>query len=148
MTREALKEEQVGYYRPPAAGLDDYGNWQVLHLDHEGMPYAKNMIWNTATLAWEKTTGSLTGGGTVSVNNFPASFNVNVTPDPKATVLYEDGTTMYACKAAIGSALASAVWQIRKIVTASGVVITWCDGNASYDNTATNLATVQGHSYS
>lgn len=37
---------------------------------------SQNEIWNTDTLAWESATGSLSGGGNVTVNNFPASYAV------------------------------------------------------------------------
>lgn len=40
---------------------------------------SKNYIWNTSTLAWEAATGSLTGGGNVTVNNFPSSYPVTGT---------------------------------------------------------------------
>lgn len=63
-------------------------------------------------------------------------------------VLYDDDPVFYVCKAPIGSALASAVWQITKLNTASGLVKQWCDGDALYNNTATDLATVKGHTYS
>lgn len=43
-----------------------------LATDADGNLGARNFIWNTSTLAWEKATGSLTGGSNVTVNNFPA----------------------------------------------------------------------------
>jgi hypothetical protein len=91
------------------------------------------------------------GRGNVTVDNFPTtqvvSGTVGISEDNKALIVYEDGDVMYVCKAAIGSALSSAVWQISKVDTTSGVVIQWCDSNANFDNTATDLATVQGHTY-
>lgn len=63
-------------------------------------------------------------------------------------VLYDDDPVLYLCKAPIGSALASAVWQISRIDTTSGVIKQWCDGNALYDNAATDLVTVKGYNYS
>ena len=65
----------------------------------------------------------------------------------EALILYESGTTLYVCKAAIGSALSSAVWQIKKVDTSSGVVIQWCDSNSNYDNSCESLAVVQGYTY-
>ena len=65
-----------------------------------------------------------------------------------AMVMYQDGSVLYICNATMGSALSSAVWQIQKIDTTSGVVIQWADGNNLYDNTATSLAIVKAHSYS
>jgi hypothetical protein len=52
-----------------------------------------------------------------------------------ATRLDEASATVtYVGKADIGSATASALWQIQKIDTSSGLVITWADGDALFDN--------------
>jgi len=50
------------------------------------------------------------------------------------------GTVTYVAKAAIGSDQAAAVWQAKKIDSSSGVAITWADGNADFDNVATDLS--------
>lgn len=63
---------------------------------------------------------------------FPLADNVA----RKVTV---DGTTTYVAIAAPGSAQASAVWQACKVDESSGVVITWADGDANFDNVATDL---------
>lgn len=105
-------------------------------------------IYNPSSLAWEAATGSLSDGSSVEITNFPASQTVVVTEDNKAVVLYENGDVLYVCKAAIGSSLSSAVWQIKKVDASSGVVVTWCGGNANYDNSATDLTTVAAYSYS
>jgi hypothetical protein len=68
--------------------------------------------------------------------------------DNEALVVYESGTTLYVCKAAIGTAKTAAAWQIRKIDTSAGVITQWCDGNEKYDNVATSLAVVALLSYS
>lgn len=52
------------------------------------------------------------------------------------------GTSIYVATAKIGSSQASAVWQVKKIDTSSGVVITWADANANFDNVATDLTTL------
>jgi hypothetical protein len=72
---------------------------------------------------------------------------VDFTQDGEALVMYQSGTTLYVCKAHAGAASSAPVWQIQKVDTASGVVIQWCNGNDKYTNTATDLATVQGHDY-
>lgn len=49
----------------------------------------------------------------------------------------DDTTTTdvtYIGKAAIGSTTSSAVWQIAKLNTASGIIKTWADSNANFDN--------------
>ena len=52
------------------------------------------------------------------------------------------GTLTYLAIASPGTAQASALWQARLIdTTVSGTtVITWADGNAEFDNVATNLS--------
>lgn len=68
---------------------------------------------------------------------------------PMASAIYEDGDIMYICKAPLGSELSAAVWQIQRFDSGSSPMQTlWCDGDALFNNTATDLATVQGHSYS
>jgi len=59
-----------------------------------------------------------------------------------ATQLDEDGTTTYVGKAVIGSAVGDAVWQIKKIDESGSpeMIITWCDGNDSFDNVWSNRA--------
>lgn len=49
------------------------------------------------------------------------------------------GSITYVGKAAPGSDQASAVWQCMKIDETSGTVITWANGNANFDNIATDL---------
>lgn len=49
------------------------------------------------------------------------------------------GTNTFLALAAPGTAQATAKWQVRKIDTSSGVVITWADGDGNFDNTATDL---------
>ena len=89
------------------------------------------------------------GRGNVEIDGIvPVSGTVAVSEDNDALVLYEDGTDLYVCKAPVGTAVASAVWQIKKIATSSGVVITWAGGNANYDQAATSLAIVKAYSYS
>lgn len=59
-----------------------------------------------------------------------------------ATKIVISGTDIYVGKATIGSSTASAVWQIKKIDTASDIIITWADGNDSFDNSMSNPASL------
>lgn len=45
----------------------------------------------------------------------------------------------YLALAAPGTAESADKWQVRKIDETSGLRITWADGNASFDNVATDL---------
>lgn len=74
--------------------------------------------------------------------------NVVLDESNQAIVLYEAGTMLYVCKAMVGSLKASAVWQVKRIDSSSGVVVTWADGNDLYNKLATDIGTVQGYSYS
>lgn len=67
--------------------------------------------------------------------------------EEKALVVYETGMIMYICKAAIGTALDDALWQIKKVDMTTGVIITWADSDSKYDNLATDLATVEAPTY-
>jgi len=49
------------------------------------------------------------------------------------------GDITYIGFAAPGTAQATAKWQCFKIDKTTGVVITWADGNADFDNVATDL---------
>jgi hypothetical protein len=59
--------------------------------------------------------------------------------DSTALKLTTVGTDTYVGIAAPSTAQSTAKWQCFKIDSSSGVVITWADGNASFDNVATDL---------
>ena len=58
---------------------------------------------------------------------------------PLAVKITESGTTTYIAKAVVGTLQSSALWQVMKIDESSGTVITWADGDAFFDNVATDL---------
>lgn len=101
-----------------------------------------NMVYNPGTFTWEAMKQPVISTDTLNVTG---SFS---TPNyAKAT--YEDGDIMYLCYAAMGASLSDAAWQIQKVDFGTTPSQTkWCDGNANFDNTATDLATVKGHTYS
>jgi hypothetical protein len=72
----------------------------------------------------------------------------SIAEENQAITIYESGTMIYVCKAGIGASLSASEWQIKRVDTSSGVIIKWANGNDLYNNTATDLATVAGHSYS
>jgi hypothetical protein len=51
----------------------------------------------------------------------------------------EVGAITYIAKAAPGTAQSEAKWQCMKIDESSGMVLTWADGDPSFDNVATDL---------
>lgn len=59
---------------------------------------------------------------------------------PMAIKVTESGTTTYVARSKPGTLEATALWQCMKIDESSGAVITWADGDDTYDNIATNLA--------
>ncbi|HDK42891.1 MAG TPA: hypothetical protein ENG87_05910 [Candidatus Pacearchaeota archaeon] len=55
------------------------GIYRDVEVDSElGGLASRQYIWNTSSLAWEKATGS-SGSGNVTVTNFPATQNVDIT---------------------------------------------------------------------
>jgi hypothetical protein len=60
------------------------------------------------------------------------------TQNVKNSLLLLDDTSTanvtYIGQAAIGSDRTQAVWQIKKVDETSGIVITWADGDANYNN--------------
>lgn len=56
-----------------------------------------------------------------------------------AVVIRESGAYTYIGKAAIGSSTASAVWQVKRLDTTTLLDVKWADGNANFDNVATDL---------
>lgn len=62
-----------------------------------------------------------------------------------ATKITVSGAVTYIGVAAPGTAQGTAKWQCRKIDETTGTVITWADGDANFDNTATDLT---AHTYS
>jgi len=56
--------------------------------------------------------------------------------------LVESGDTIYVGKAQIGSATSNNVWRIKKLNTASGLIVTWADGDANFDNIWDNYLTL------
>jgi hypothetical protein len=137
--------ERVGYPESPFTSqrlIDDAGYpYGVKQTGNR--PHVLTYVYDPVLMDYVVMTQPVIDAGDVNI-----AGPVTIAEDNKAFVLYQDGTDLYFCQAVIGSALNAAVWQIQKIATASGARGLWCDGNASYDNLATNLATVQGHSYS
>ncbi|OHA96087.1 MAG: hypothetical protein A3C62_02680 [Candidatus Zambryskibacteria bacterium RIFCSPHIGHO2_02_FULL_39_16] len=48
----------------------------------------------------------------------------------------------YVGEASIGTATSAASWRIKKVDSASGIIIQWADGNASFDNIWDNRASL------
>lgn len=77
---------------------------------------------------------------TIDVNvSTTASNSVTTISKALATKITESGSITYIAKALPGTAQASSLWQCQKIDETSGTVITWADGNANFDNVATDL---------
>jgi hypothetical protein len=56
-----------------------------------------------------------------------------------ALKITESGGATYIAVAAPGTNQDAARWQCKKVDESDGVVITWADGNANFDNIATDL---------
>jgi hypothetical protein len=110
--------------------VDDTG------VQSEGVNKVANYIWDSALLAWVKSTGG--GGGpstSVSVTNFPS---VQVVSSAAVAKIYDpvDSTTAYLGDAAVGSSAASSVWRIQRLSfsVGGGVTVQWAGGSATYVN--------------
>ena len=67
-----------------------------------------------------------------------------VTQANKAMIIDEASATItYVGKAAIGSATSAAVWQVMRMNSTTGVVITWADGDDEEDNVWDNRASLR-----
>ena len=70
------------------------------------------------------------------------SGNVSVQSPNEALKLTESGNYTYVAKAPVGTLESAAAWKVFRIDETTGLKITWADGNANYDNVATNLTTL------
>lgn len=52
------------------------------------------------------------------------------------------GSVDYVGEADTGTAASSALWRAKKVDSTTGIIITWADGNANFDNVATDLTTL------
>lgn len=147
--------------RRKIAGIDNNSQYDA-NIDQFGNLRVRNLIWDTGLLAWIAQTAGEGGGGggDVSVLNWPEVYPVSgtvtaevsfpatqQTQEQALAVLIDEAsaTITYIGEALPGSDQGAAAWRIKKIDTSSGVVITWADGNASFDNVWTGHA---GLSYS
>lgn len=90
---------------------------KVILIDKKGRPYTAEQLFSSP--------GGSGGGSTGGV----------VTEMDYALRLDEASATItYIGKASTGSDDASAVWSIKRMNTASGLEITWADGDALFDN--------------
>lgn len=52
------------------------------------------------------------------------------------------GEVTYVGTAPVGTATDEALWQVQKIDSTTGTVVTWADGNDAFDNVWDNYATL------
>lgn len=75
----------------------------------------------------------------------PSDYGVAVRPiDTQYAVRVDTSVanTLYIGQAVPGTSSASAGWQIKKLDTSSGIVTTWADGDANFDNVWNNRASL------
>jgi len=56
-----------------------------------------------------------------------------------AVKITEVGDILYIAYANPGTLGSEAKWQVRKLDTTTGIVLTWCDSDTNFDNIATDL---------
>lgn len=77
---------------------------------------------------------------TVSTDGTSELYEVSKLVAKKITT---SGDITYIATAPIGTAEATDGWQVKKIeASGANTVITWADGNAEFDNVATDLTTL------
>jgi len=77
--------------------------------------------------------------------NYESDGTSAIAPITKLTAkkITVDGSDTYVATAPIGSDQADPVWQAKKIAVSGGdTTITWADGDANFDNSATDLKTL------
>lgn len=76
-------------------------------------------------------------GGLSTGQGFKFSSDID-----EAAVIHTAGSVTYVAVAAPGTDVADPLWQVKKIDASSDTVITWADGNANFDNVATDLTSL------
>jgi len=107
-------------------GLDDITNparYRQLRVNTDGemIAHLEDTSHNIISPATEDKQDDL-------ISAFSATYDVRIAVDSG------DSNITYIGKAAKGSATASAVWQIKQIDKTTGVIITWCDDDALFNN--------------
>ena len=69
----------------------------------------------------------------------PIPTRIESTTEDQALKMTVVGSINYIGVAAPGSLQSAAVWKCKKIDETTGMVITWADGDALYNNLATDL---------
>lgn len=103
---------------------------KAINLDeHNDEAHAKRTILR----AQDPDTGDWANIGAVDTGD--GSFGIK-TGDPNLASRIDDTNDpiIYIGKAPIGSSESNAVWQVVKLDTSSGLIKTWADGDASFDN--------------
>jgi hypothetical protein len=83
-----------------------------------------------------------TDGESVNQQETDQVGNQKVTQPALAVRTVTVGSITYVGQAPVGTATSVALWQIQKVDSTSGVVVTWADGNDRYDNVWDDYATL------
>jgi hypothetical protein len=76
---------------------------------------------------------------TVEILGYDGTSLQRFNADNMATKITSVGDITYIGIATPGTAQGTAKWQCKKIDSSGDTVITWADGNANFDNVATDL---------
>lgn len=74
--------------------------------------------------------------------SIPGGITATTSTGYYAQKVVVSGSITYVARAAVGSSQSSAVWQAFKVDETSGTVITWADGDSSFNNVATDLTSL------
>ena len=83
-----------------------------------------------------------TRGNPLKIPDLVEILRGEIAEKPFAEKITIVGDVLFVAEAEIGSSQLSAVWRVKKIDTTTGILVTWADGNANFDNIATDLTTL------
>jgi hypothetical protein len=112
---------------PADAGVSANGDYAFIFCDVNGRVYVTSKVTESAL-----PTGAATSA---KQDEIIANYAQKIT---------ESGGYTYVAVALPGTLQSAASWQVKRIdeTTAGTTIITWADGNANFDNVATNLTTL------
>lgn len=118
---------------------DSAGSKQIHQREHNEDAAAKRTILrgqDPSTGEFVNISASPNGDGTFSLSE-GSSLSQAVRIDDTTTA-----NVTYLGKATVGSSEGDAVWQIQKLDETSGLIKTWADSDADYDNIWTNRSSL------
>lgn len=132
----------MAYISPDQHGIADYKSWTQVP---SGLVIPQDASVSPDILPWQDLTFAklVYVVGDVSSSSTPATGLIVKAYPPLAQYVKVSGSYTYVGEAEVGTTLATAAWRCKRIYDATTTIqVTWADGNANFDNVATNLETL------